>query len=82
MSVESGSVNTHMPNVEPVRLTGVHLAVILVATAMIAADRYYCQPLLAEMSRTLHLTPVRDRTGADSHASRDCLWGVAISAAG
>jgi hypothetical protein len=56
MSVEMGSVNPHMPNIQRGSLTGVHLAIIMVATAMIAADRYYCQPLLAEMSRTLHLT--------------------------
>ena len=57
MSVEPGSVNPHMPNIQRGSLTGVHLAIIMVATAMIAADRYYCQPLLAEMSRNLHLTP-------------------------
>src|ERR1700761_9026016 len=57
MSGELGSVNPHMPNIQRGSLTGVHLAIIMVATAMIAADRYYCQPLLAEMSRTLHLTP-------------------------
>jgi predicted MFS family arabinose efflux permease len=57
MSVELGSVNPHMPNIQRGSLTGVHLAIIMVATAMIAADRYYCQPLLAEMSRTLHFTP-------------------------
>ncbi len=57
MSVELGSVNPHMPNIQRGSLTRVHLAIIMVATAMIAADRYYCQPLLAEMSTTLHLTP-------------------------
>ena len=57
MSVELGSANPHMPNIQRGSLTGVHLAIIMVATAMIAADRYYCQPLLVEMSRTLHLTP-------------------------
>jgi hypothetical protein len=57
MSAEMGSVNPHMPNIQRGSLTGVHLAIIMVATAMIAADRYYCQPLLAEMGRTLHLTP-------------------------
>lgn len=57
MSVELASVNTHMSNVHHRPLTRVQLAVILLATAMIAADRYYCQPLLAEMSRSLHLTP-------------------------
>jgi hypothetical protein len=57
MSVERGSVNPHLPKIQRGSLTGAHLAIIMVATAMIAADRYYCQPLLAEMSRTLHLTP-------------------------
>ena len=27
-----------------------------VATALVSANRYYCQPLLADMARTLHLT--------------------------
>src|ERR1700679_1182490 len=57
MSAELGSVSPHMPNIQRDSLTGVHLAIIMVATAMIAADRYYCQPLLAEMSRNLDLTP-------------------------
>jgi hypothetical protein len=57
MSVELGSVNPHMPNIQRASLTRVHFAIIMVATAMIAADRYYCQALLAEMCRTLHLTP-------------------------
>ena len=57
MSVELGSVKTQMPNIQRGSLTGVHLAIIMVATAMIAADRYYCQPLLAEMSRAPHFTP-------------------------
>ncbi|RZU35250.1 hypothetical protein BDD14_6013 [Edaphobacter modestus] len=42
MSIELGSVNPHMPNIQRGSLTGVHLAIIMVATAMIAADRYYC----------------------------------------
>ena len=38
-------------------LSRVQLAVMAVATAMIAATRYYSQPLLIEMSRSLHLSP-------------------------
>ena len=56
MSVELGNINTHRFNVEGRPLKGAQLALIVLARAMIAAYRY-CQPLLAEMSRSLHLAP-------------------------
>jgi predicted MFS family arabinose efflux permease len=46
-----------MSNVPQNPLNRVQLAVMAVATAMIAATRYYSQPLLLEMSRSLHLSP-------------------------
>jgi len=43
---------------EPARgLTRPLLAVMALSTAMIAANRYYCQPLLADMARSLRLSP-------------------------
>ena len=57
MSVELGNINTHRFNVDGRPLKGAQLALILLARAMIVADRYFCQPLLAEMSRSLHLVP-------------------------
>lgn len=41
---------------DSLRLTRFQIGAITLATAMVAASRYYCQPLLADMSRALHLT--------------------------
>ena len=56
MSVKLASENPHMTNIQQGWLTGVHLAIIVAPTAMTAADRYHCQPELAEMGRTFNLT--------------------------
>jgi hypothetical protein len=55
MSVELGTVNPHMPNIQRGSLTGVHLAIIMVATAMIAAEPHF-RPRGARLAGLIALT--------------------------